>query len=334
QTASGLQAAHKKGITHRDIKSANNMITEDGQVKIMDFGLAKLANRSKMPALGTTLGTAAYMSPEQSRGENTDHRADIWSLGVVLYEMISGQMPFKGDYEQAVIYSIQNEDPEPLTAVRTGVPIALDGVIAKALAKERDIRYQNVEELPADLRAIDHASVNKSRISAKAVSGQDLAQTPDFRKALQWKVAVTMMVAAAIVGGFAVWVMLRGGAAAPNPLKKFAITLPANGELSLPGADRDALSSGVAISPDGGLLVYVADDGKNRKLYLRKLEEFNTTALIGTDGAGCPFFSPDGQWVGFYADGKLKKVLLAGGKPIDICEVGTGFGGAAWGIDD
>ena len=118
-------------------------------MKIMDFGLAKLANRSKMTQLGTTLGTAAYMSPEQSRGETVDHRADIWSLGVVLYEMISGQMPFKGDYEQAVIYSIQNEEPEPLTAVRTGVPIALDGIIAKALAKDAGIRYQNVEELPA-----------------------------------------------------------------------------------------------------------------------------------------------------------------------------------------
>ena len=163
------------------------MITEDGQIKIMDFGLAKLANRSKLTQLGTTLGTAAYMSPEQSRGENTDHRSDIWSLGVVLYEMISGQMPFKGDYEQAVIYSIQNEEPEPLTALRTGVPLALDGIIAKALAKDPDTRYQNVEELPADLKGLDAATLSKPRIVTKPVLADQLKKPQPLK--ILWPVA-------------------------------------------------------------------------------------------------------------------------------------------------
>jgi serine/threonine protein kinase len=157
QIAAGLQAAHEKGVIHRDMKSANIMVTDKGVVKIMDFGLAKLANRSKMTQLGTTVGTAAYMSPEQARGEEADNRSDIWSLGVVLYEMISGQLPFKGDYEQAVIYAIFNEEPEPLTALRSGLPIALDGIIAKALAKDPATRYQHVDELPADLKALDSA---------------------------------------------------------------------------------------------------------------------------------------------------------------------------------
>ncbi|MCG8607629.1 serine/threonine protein kinase, partial [bacterium] len=143
QIVSGLQAAHEKDVTHRDIKSANIMVTEDGQVKIMDFGLAKVRGGAQVTKVGTTLGTAAYMSPEQARGEDADNHTDIWSFGVVLYEMLTGQLPFRGDYEQAVIYSILNEDPEPIAA---GIPVELETIVNKCLAKEPEERYQHMGE--------------------------------------------------------------------------------------------------------------------------------------------------------------------------------------------
>jgi len=147
QLAEGLQAAHKKGIVHRDIKSSNIMVTNDGKVKIMDFGLAKLRGSIQLTQIGTTLGTVAYMSPEQTKGDVVDNRADIWSFGVVLYEMLTGEFPFKGDYEQAVIYSILNESQEPLTTHSAEISEELALVLDKCLQKERSDRYQNASEL-------------------------------------------------------------------------------------------------------------------------------------------------------------------------------------------
>ena len=154
QTAQGLQAAHEKHIVHRDIKSANLMLTPRGQVKIMDFGLAQLAERSKLTETTTILGTPSYMSPEQAVGKKTDRRTDLWSMGVVLYEMVTGRLPFEGERQEAVLYGISNEEPEPVTALRAGLPMELEWIIGKALAKDRQERYQHAEDVLVDLRSL------------------------------------------------------------------------------------------------------------------------------------------------------------------------------------
>ena len=166
QAAEGLERAHEAGIVHRDIKPPNLMVTDRGRVKILDFGVAKLGYSAVLTKTGSVVGTVAYMSPEQTHGEEVDQRTDLWALGVVSYEMLTGQRPFRGDYDQAVVYSIVNEDPEPVMALNPEVPEGLAQVVEKLLQKDPAERYQRVEDLLPDLKAFQGAEVQSVSVEA------------------------------------------------------------------------------------------------------------------------------------------------------------------------
>jgi serine/threonine protein kinase/Tfp pilus assembly protein PilF len=207
QICEGLQAAHERGIVHRDIKSQNIMVTTRGQVKILDFGLAKLRGATIVTKAGTTVGTMGYMSPEQLRGEAVDHRTDLWAAGVVLYEMIAGRRPFQGDYEDAVAYQITGQQPEPLTAIRTGVPMELERIVNKLLSKNVAERYQSATDLLVDLRA-SQKTVDES---GKSTPSATPVASP------RWKSRLIQIG----VGGSALLLLLAAGvfyfALGPNP---------------------------------------------------------------------------------------------------------------------
>lgn len=195
QVAKGLERAHEEGIIHRDIKSENIMITTGGQVKIMDFGLAKSPGATKITGQSSTLGTVRYMSPEQSRGSDVDHRTDIWSLGVVLYETVSGRPPFTGEYDQAVVYSILNQDPEPLTGLRSGVPMRLERLVERCLEKDPAERYQSVLDLASDLGRIGKAFTGARAEGSGRKTGSKSARS---RKWWPWIAAACALVLLAV----------------------------------------------------------------------------------------------------------------------------------------
>ncbi|HSG28917.1 MAG TPA: serine/threonine-protein kinase, partial [Candidatus Krumholzibacterium sp.] len=166
QIAEGLRAAHDREIVHRDIKSANIMITAGDHVKIMDFGLAKIRGGSQVTRAGSTVGTASYMSPEQARGGEVDRRSDLWSFGVVMYELLTGQLPFASDYEQAVVYSILNETPKPVASLRKDVPPAIARIVERAMTKDPASRYQSAQEILDDLGSRAHGAAGPTTVRA------------------------------------------------------------------------------------------------------------------------------------------------------------------------
>jgi serine/threonine-protein kinase len=326
QICDALDAAHKKGITHRDLKPANILATKTG-IKLLDFGLAKLGSagigQAAKPLDDATLtmaltgkneivGTLYYMSPEQlqaqASGQEIDARSDIFSFGLVLYEMLTGKRAFEGSSPASVIAAIM-ERPAP--SIAHVAPPALDRVLRKCLAKDPDNRWQSARDLKDELEWITSAPGEGTTLST-AVARQRL---------LPWIAA-----AAVLAIGFAAssWIAYRATRPAElKPLVRLDVDLGA--EVSL--TDRQGIDA--ILSPDGTRLVY----GSQSRLFTRRLDQPKATELAGTEGAHDPFFSPDGQWVGFFAGAKLKKISAEGGAAVALCDTAPNERGGSWGED-
>ncbi len=331
QIADGLSAAHEKGIVHRDIKPENVMIRKDGIAQIMDFGLAKLraigSKISRLTKEGSTVGTAGYMSPEQVQGQDVDHRSDIFSFGVLLFELCTGQLPFKGVHETALAYEIVNVDAPPPSSVRPEIDPALDAIILECLEKDPNERAQSAKQVAIDLKRFKRESTRSqaSRITAARPAIRATQQAAAVaateaprRQNILWPVLAGILV---LVGALLAWAPWRP-AATPPLVTRVAVTLPGDQILST------ASYSAVAISPDGKNLVYKA----NAKLYLRNIDRFEPSFLPGTEDGSGPFFSPDGKWIGFFGGGKLKKIPISGGAAITLADAPDNRG-ASWGAN-
>ncbi len=331
QIADALDKAHRQGVVHRDLKPGNIMLVKSG-AKLLDFGLAKLqaaetpTNLSALPteqanltAEGTILGTLQYMAPEQLEAKEADSRTDIFAFGAVVYEMATGKKAFEGKSQASLIAAIMGLDPPPMSELQPMTTPVLDRVVKRCLAKVPDERWQTASDLTAELRWITEPA-------AVSPIGQTLAGHRG-----RWRRTMTLglvaLAGAAI--GVAIWSLMDPPLSPPAPLKQLVISLPSTAPLAV-----ETWRPAVALSPDGTRLVYVANHGGKRQLYLRRIDRLEATPIPGTEGGLSPFFSPDGEAVGFFVGFKLKQVSLSGGVSQTLAFVPPVTRGASWGPDD
>ncbi len=340
QIADGLAVAHEKGIIHRDIKPENIMVRKDGIVQIMDFGLAKLAGTSRLTKLGSTVGTLGYMSPEQVQGLEADHRSDIFSLGVLLYEMIAGRSPFNGEHESAILYEIVNVDVPPMVSVKPELDPSLDAIVLECLEKDPSERYQSVAEVAKELRRFKRES-SRSRASRIIPAAQSPAASKIGVSRSVPGVSVPLL---ATITGSRLWIVVAALSLASAVMLLFFPDLSPFTEESrvvrayIEQPDDHHFSNAfgggqIAVSPDGKMIAFIASDSSgSTSLWTRRIDALQSTELQGTQGAAFPFWSPDNRFIGFFTNNKLKRVERTGGPPFTICDVVTPRG-ASWGKD-